>query len=417
MAKRVEIEKKFYCNNLEKLSNLIIENNFILTETGFESDEYFTDIDSIFVENRTCLRIRKTDDKKMELTFKGKSKELSNFYAKMENNISLDIGEYNDILGFLSSLGYYSYSIVNKKRSTYSYKDNNLTYNIMIDQIEELGNFVEFEILSIDDSFDFNFLKNQLDNLVKKFDSMNFISADLPYRDFVANSIYKKILPSNKLTTVFFDLDGTLINSEVAFFESFKKVLKENYDVEITINEYKQYELQKNAKLISYLKENKRLSNEIEYEEIINLVYKEYEDKFQNLILKPESILNFELLKRLKKKNIKLGLVTTSKKKFVNILIDTLKIEDLFDVIISRDDVTNLKPDSEAYLKALDFVKEDSSNCIAIEDSSRGIDAAIASNLKTIKVNNFNIEKKDDERVLNVDSVSRIIFFLLNQIK
>ena len=46
------------------------------------------------------------------------------------------------------------------------------------------------------------------------------------------------------------DLDGTLINSEKAFFSCFRDVLKEQYGVLITSEEYKKYELEQNALLI-----------------------------------------------------------------------------------------------------------------------------------------------------------------------
>ena len=39
-------------------------------------DEYFTDINSEYIKNRTCLRIRKTNNKQMEITFKGKSRKF-----------------------------------------------------------------------------------------------------------------------------------------------------------------------------------------------------------------------------------------------------------------------------------------------------------------------------------------------------
>ena len=47
------------------------------------------------------------------------------------------------------------------------------------------------------------------------------------------------------------DLDGTLINSEKAFYESFKDILKNEYSIDITMEEYKKYELEQNAMLLN----------------------------------------------------------------------------------------------------------------------------------------------------------------------
>lgn len=82
MSKKIEIEQKFYCNNHDKLLQIIQNNGLCKCSERFENDEYFTDIDSIYIKNRTCLRIRNVNNEYLELTFKGKSKELTNNYAK-----------------------------------------------------------------------------------------------------------------------------------------------------------------------------------------------------------------------------------------------------------------------------------------------------------------------------------------------
>ena len=69
MGKRLEIES-FY--------HLLNKNNFKKIEDDDinDVDEYFTDINSEYIKNRTCLRIRKTNNKHMEITFKGKSRKF-----------------------------------------------------------------------------------------------------------------------------------------------------------------------------------------------------------------------------------------------------------------------------------------------------------------------------------------------------
>ena len=78
MAKRLEIEQKFYFKDIKSLYDLLSKNNLTKKESEniSDSDEYFTDIDSEYIKNRTCLRIRKTNNKHMEITFKGKSRKF-----------------------------------------------------------------------------------------------------------------------------------------------------------------------------------------------------------------------------------------------------------------------------------------------------------------------------------------------------
>ena len=198
MSKRVEIEQKFYCSNQNELLKLIDKNKLQIKCEKSEIDEYFTDINRTFIKNRTCLRIRKTNNEFLELTFKGKSKELTNNYAKIENNIELNISNYDSIVGLLYSLGYFSYSVVDKKRITYTKKVEDFEYNVMIDFIENLGSFVEFELLYYGNDKPIEYLQEKLSDFVEKFNCLHFETANLPYRDFVANKTYINILPQNK---------------------------------------------------------------------------------------------------------------------------------------------------------------------------------------------------------------------------
>lgn len=412
MSKRVEIEQKFYCNNHEKLLEIINKNNLKKCSEKYESDEYFTDINSIYIKNRTCLRIRNVDNKYLELTFKGKSKELTNNYAKIENNINLDIFNYDSVVGLLYSLGYFSYSVVNKNRTTYTKRVDDFEYNVMIDKIENLGDFVEFELLYYKDEKDIDYLQKKLNEFVEKFKCLNFESANLPYRDFVANKTYINVLPQNKLSAILFDLDGTLIDSEQKFFESFRHVIALRYNYNISYDEYESFELKQNAKLIVNLK-NKGIIDKSESDEIIMRdVYLEYERKFMDLLDKNEVALNFELLKQLKNKGLRLALVSTSRKKFIDALLAKLNIENLFEIVISREDVKNLKPAPDAYIMALNQLNIPSDCCIAFEDSERGIVASKKANIKTIQVNDF-IKGKTKNAEIS-EKLSRILLSIIN---
>lgn len=409
MSKKVEIEQKYYCSDFKKLIEVINKKGFSKINEKREIDEYFTDINSEFIRNRTCLRIRITNDERMELTFKGKSKELTNNYAKIENNIDIEISNYDSIVGLLYSLGYFSYSIVDKKRITYTKKEEDLEYNIMVDELEKIGSFIEFELLYYKDEKDIGYLQNKLNQFVKEFECLNFKSANLPYRDFVAHQTYISILPTNKLTTLLFDLDGTLINSEKKFFESFRSVIYSKYNYNISHMEYENNELKQNANLINYLKEKNIIAKEENESIIMQQVYTEYEKKFMELLDENEVLLNFELLKKIKNKGLRLGLVSTSKIKFINILLQKLNIENLFEIIVSREDVENLKPAPDAYLLALKKMNILSDSCIAFEDSERGINAALSTNIKTIQVDDYK-ENKSNEKI------SRILLAIINHI-
>lgn len=220
----------------------------------------------------------------------------------------------------------------------------------------------------------------------------------------------------NNIKALLVDLDGTLINSEKAFFESFRDILKNNYLVSITKDDYKKYELEQNAKLLITLKEKNILKSTISDQDIMKLIYDYYFYKFIEVIKEPEAVENFELLKKIKDKGYTLGLITTCRKRFIDVMFEELKLNGLFDIVIAREDVLNLKPCPDAYIYAINKLGLNLEECLAIEDSKRGIDASISAGIKTIKVDNFCTIKESDPRTIEEKSAN-IVFRKILSIK
>lgn len=219
---KVETEEKYYCLNPKKMIEIVEELGFTLKNSMFESDEYFTDINSEFIENRTCLRIRKTNNEKMEITFKGKSSSLLGQYCKLENNINAHIEEYENFVKLFSSLGFYSYVIVEKDRMTFEKKDGKYNYSVMIDKLPNIGGFVEFEILANQEDAKKEELSIALRKFISNFSSLKLKEETRPYRDVVANNIYSKYSTKNKLENIYINVDDSLINYEKDFFKKYK---------------------------------------------------------------------------------------------------------------------------------------------------------------------------------------------------
>lgn len=209
------------------------------------------------------------------------------------------------------------------------------------------------------------------------------------------------------------DLDGTLINSEKAFFRSFQNVLRHRYGVDITMELYKRYELEQNAMLLKILKQQQDSLKRVSEQEIMTYIYADYESSFKQVIIEKEALENFSLLKQIKSKGVRLALVTTCRRHYIDILIQTLQLEGLFEIIIAREDVTNLKPAPDAYLKVLTRMKLEYQDCLALEDSKRGIDAALNANLPTIKVENLTSLKYADDRVSEYYSATDVLKSIL----
>ena len=96
----------------------------------------------------------------------------------------------------------------------------------------------------------------------------------------------------------------------------------------------------------------------------------------------------------------RIGLASNSDIGWVSSNLRELGLYEKFDVLKTRDDVVNVKPDPEIYLAALHDLKTDPEHAIAIEDSASGVAAATSAGLFTVAVPNpvtkyHNLSKAD----------------------
>lgn len=103
------------------------------------------------------------------------------------------------------------------------------------------------------------------------------------------------------------------------------------------------------------------------------------------------NLINF--LKLTKENDVKIGIGTTASKVNVQNVLNHFKLENLFDFIITGEDVTNGKPDPEVYIKALAAASTHHTvapeEALVFEDSDTGIHAAINAGIDYIKINRF----------------------------
>lgn len=91
------------------------------------------------------------------------------------------------------------------------------------------------------------------------------------------------------------------------------------------------------------------------------------------------------LLYALKAEGVSVGLVTSSARQIVDQLLVQLP-DGLFDVVISSDEVENLKPHPEPYLQAMRAVGANPSRSVVLEDSGSGIRSAKAAGANVVAI-------------------------------
>jgi beta-phosphoglucomutase family hydrolase len=73
---------------------------------------------------------------------------------------------------------------------------------------------------------------------------------------------------------------------------------------------------------------------------------------------------------------IPMSLGTGNGRKLVELTIRTIGLEGFFDIIVTREDVVNHKPDPDTFLECARLMKVKPSDCLVFEDGDQGLDAA-----------------------------------------
>ncbi len=405
----VEVEEKFFLQNPGILEERLKKDGYALSDDSYETDEYFTDSEGQFVRDRTCLRLR-TRGSRGEITFKGKSKIFASHFAKVERNIQIDPEKADDHKKFLGLLGYHKYSSVIKHRRTFSCIRNGLSYSVAIDYIDNVGSFVEFEITGsvVEWEHKQKELRDKLQTWLSEYGSGGWMKANKPYRDFVAEHIKNSVINAQETKAMLFDFDGTIVPSEKVFFRAYRDAVESLYGYSVTIEEYKEHELSMSDGLITYL-QTVITAKKIEKDVLMEKVYSNYEEYSDTLLSDDDVIANLSALKKLKETGIRLALVTTSKRMFVEKILGNFDCDGLFEVCVCREDVTEHKPSSEAYELAIGKLGLRPSECIVFEDSRRGVVSAKSAGLSCLGVYNLSLTSKDELTSMGVPVFESLI--------
>jgi beta-phosphoglucomutase len=193
---------------------------------------------------------------------------------------------------------------------------------------------------------------------------------------------------NTKIKLVIFDMDGVLVDA----CDWHKQALNESL-MEIsgfTISDEDHYTKYNGLPTKVKLKKLCELGclSEKDIEKIENLK----QDKTIDIINKNAHIRQekVELLKYLKKNNYFVACYTNSIRNTAELMLKRTGILELFDLIITNQDVKFPKPDPEGYNKIISFFDLSPKETVIVEDSPKGIEAAIKTGSSICIVKNPN---------------------------
>lgn len=213
---------------------------------------------------------------------------------------------------------------------------------------------------------------------------------------------------AEKFKGIIFDMDGVLVDSEQFYYQRRKDFLSE-YGLTI---DHLPIQLMIGADMRS-LWDVLIEENGSEYDKSwLNEKYQEYKKKHPidyTLLINQDAK---QILRFLKRKKFKVGLASSSS---VDVIEEVLKIDQLssyFDFVVSGTQFEKSKPEPDIYLYAVAELGLEPTECIAIEDSERGITAAKRAGLTVwaLEDTQFKLDQSQANRIITeLSDICKII--------
>lgn len=185
----------------------------------------------------------------------------------------------------------------------------------------------------------------------------------------------------NEPTKAFiFDMDGVIIDSEPVW-ERYEQVFLAELMGQKTYLKIKDQILGNSINAIYQIAS--RYGLEISKQEYLR-IYDDYAKKVYAEAKLTPGIKEF--IQKLIGMDLKLGLVSSSRQNWIDLVLEKLKVSKQFEFVISLNDAENMqpKPSPIGYLRAMEVLGFPPSSTIILEDSSKGVQAAKASGAFTI---------------------------------
>ena len=179
------------------------------------------------------------------------------------------------------------------------------------------------------------------------------------------------------------DLDGTLFDTKDVNYYAYKEaILSYGYSLE-----YQYYCEFCNGRHYTDFLPLITTTDETILSAIHNAKKKAYSQYLNKAVLNRGLL---DIIKALRKSGYKTAVVTNASKENCREILDTFNIIDIFDLILTQDDIEKAKPDPEGFLKAMQYFKVKPEETVIFEDSDVGIEAAERSGAFYYRTYRFN---------------------------
>lgn len=211
-------------------------------------------------------------------------------------------------------------------------------------------------------------------------------------------------MKNHNIKGVLFDLDGVIVFTDKYHYSAWKQLSDEmGWKFDEKVNN-RLRGIPRSASLEIILAHNQAELPTDKKNELLNRKNEYYVKLLENISkedLYPGAI---DFIKSLRAKGTKIALCSSSKN--AELVLEKLAISDLFDAIVTGNDIEKAKPDPEIFLLGADRLGIPAFHCVVFEDAKAGIEGAIAAGMKSVGVNNQEeTEALADQFIVNYNEI------------
>jgi len=206
-----------------------------------------------------------------------------------------------------------------------------------------------------------------------------------------------------EIAACLFDLDGVLVDTARYHFLAWKK-LADELEIEFTlehnellkgVSRMDSLDIILNLGRLQLPQEKKKELAEQKNSDYLDYIMQMGEDEILPGVK--------EFLTELRQQ--KIGVALGSASKNAQLILEQLKIVDLFDVIVDGTKVSKAKPDPEVFLKGAEALQVEPAACLVFEDAIAGVEAARNGGMRCVGIGDRNTLAMADLVIPGFDGV------------
>lgn len=183
------------------------------------------------------------------------------------------------------------------------------------------------------------------------------------------------------ITVVIFDMDGVLIDSSAAHFESWRR-LAADLGAEVTPEQFRSTFGRQNRDIIPTL-----FGGSLDWRRVEEL--SETKERYYRDLVKDDVAAlpgAADLVRSCHEAGMRCAVGSSGHPENIAMALRSLGVDGLIECVVSGKDVTIGKPDPQVFMMAAERIGTPAASCAVIEDAPAGVDAALAAGMIAIGV-------------------------------